>query len=155
MKRVAIWGLLVTLAAAAVHAAEPKPEEAVKKTIDTFVAAWNKHDSQAMAAVWAEDGDLINPFGEVAKGRAEVERVLQKEHTGPMKDTSFAAAVDAIRFVKPDVAVVDWKTSLDRMRSPDGALLGTHVQRVTVVLKQDKGKWWFWAARPGALEPKR
>ena len=55
-------------------AASPTDEETIKAQVMAFAAAWDKHDPKAMAAFWAEDGDLVNPFGEMAKSRTEVEQ---------------------------------------------------------------------------------
>jgi hypothetical protein len=41
--------------------------QAIEERTGEFVAAWNRHDGTAMAALFSPDGDLINPFGRWAK----------------------------------------------------------------------------------------
>src|SRR6266849_4002270 len=64
--------------------------------------------SDAFAAAWAPDGDLINPFGRWAKGRAEVEKLFTDEHTTFMKGTTYTISNYVVRFPSPAIAVVDW-----------------------------------------------
>ena len=75
MKRVFILTALALLASVPILAS-PAIEAEIKARADEFAAAWNKHDTKAMADMWSTDGDLINPYGRVAKGRAEVEKLF-------------------------------------------------------------------------------
>jgi hypothetical protein len=59
--------------------------KAVSARGQEFVAAWNKDYAKGMAALWAPQGDLINPFGRVAHGRAKVEKLFADEHSHVMK----------------------------------------------------------------------
>src|SRR5688500_6010127 len=72
----------------------------VKKQCAAFVDAWNAHDPKAMAALFAEDGDAINPHGRVATGRAEVEKMFTDEHkgTGPLRESTIAVKSETVRF---------------------------------------------------------
>jgi len=77
MKRFAMVLLSLTLITIPLLAKE-SDEAGIRATDEVFAAAWNKHDAKAMAATWAKDGDLVNPFGRVAKGRAEVEGTVDR-----------------------------------------------------------------------------
>ena len=81
-------------------------EEAIQKRLDEFVAAWNNHDAEAMAALWAPDGDLINPFGRVAKGRPEVEKLFIDEHASFTKGTTYKVTSSLVRVLGSEVAVL-------------------------------------------------
>ena len=81
--------LVLAVSTPAVLAASPKEETAVRDHCASFVTAWNKHDAKAMAATWANDGSLINPFGRLASGRAEVEKLLSEEHKTVMAGTTY------------------------------------------------------------------
>jgi uncharacterized protein (TIGR02246 family) len=126
-------------------------EAAVKKHTADFAAAWNKHDPKAMAALWADDGDLINPWGRVAKGRPEVEKLFADEQTGkgPLRDSTFELKGETVRFPTPDVAVDDWEISVTGAYDPDGAKHeGALEFHCTVVLKKAGGAWTNFAVRP-------
>src|ERR1043166_3916446 len=88
MKRSWFAPLLITLLAIAPAGAR-ESEEAIKDWSEQFVAAWNRDDAKALANLWTEDGDLINPFGRHANGRAQIEQLLESEHTAQMKSTVY------------------------------------------------------------------
>jgi uncharacterized protein (TIGR02246 family) len=114
MRRATLTMALLLAAGAAGADEKPKTagaedQRALLKLEEDFAAAWNKGDYKAMAALWDDDGDLINPVGRVARGRAEIEKLFLADQTGPFKATHFTITCPAtgIRMVKSDVAVVD------------------------------------------------
>jgi len=145
---------IASIASLAMAAPEKNGAEAqVRARSQEFAAAWNRYDTKAMAALWAEDGDLINPFGRVAKGRAEVEKLLTDEHSTFMKGTTFTISRSAVRLLKPDVAFADWDVDISGMHSPDGTAMPTEKYHVNDVLVKKSGQWWFVAGRPVAYLP--
>src|SRR5688572_16746766 len=106
MRNLCISLALLSLLSTAALAAD---DQAIKDRVDQFQAAWNKHDAKAMAAIWAEDGDLINPFGATAQDRAEVEKVFNHEHAHAFKGSTYTTSAVTVRSVAPDVAVADIK----------------------------------------------
>jgi uncharacterized protein (TIGR02246 family) len=152
MKKILLGGLAFLVAAAGLWAADGGSTAAVHARGQEFLAAWAKNDSQALAAIWAEDGDLINPFGRVAKGRTEVEKLFHDEQTTMMKGTTFTVLSETIREIAPDTAIADWESEITGMQSPHGALppLKNHV---TIVFVKKGGQWWVAAARPEAYLP--
>lgn len=123
-------------------------EEAIQKRVDEFVAAWNKDDAKAMAAIWAPDGDLINPFGRVAKGRSEVEKLFIDEHSTFMKNTTYDVKSSSVRLLGSDAAVLDWDSDIVGMKAPDGTDLPVFDHHVTSVMVKKDGTWWIVSARP-------
>jgi uncharacterized protein (TIGR02246 family) len=133
--------------------AKESSEAAIRKSDEAFAVAWNKHDAKAMAASWAKDGDLINPFGRVAKGRAEIESLFQDEHSKAMKQSMYKTGAMSIRFIEPDIAFVESDNEVSGVTNPDGTTappLKVHANRV--VQKKD-GKWWTVVARPVIYTP--
>jgi uncharacterized protein (TIGR02246 family) len=125
------------------------PTDAVKERVAAFVTAWNQHDVKAMAACWAEDGDLINPFGRIAKGRDEVEKLFTDEHAGVMKQSTHEMKVESARMVG-DVALVDVDSTITGMHDAEGKELPVMKLHVFLVMKEKDGKWMIEAARPYA-----
>jgi uncharacterized protein (TIGR02246 family) len=161
MKRKGIRAFLLSLAAVLlivpqIGAAEDE-KKSVEEMIDArameFVAAWNEHDSEAMAMLWAEDGDFVNPFGRVARGREEVEKLFAEDHAGIMKGTTYSMTLKWVNMVTPDVAVATWDGKVSGMRAPDGTALPALDHLVTVVTKKKDGVWWTVAARAMAPVP--
>ena len=149
--------LAVAIGAAGPALAGPSEadEAAIRKASEDFVAAWNRHATKEMAAFWAEDGDLINPWGRVAKGRAEVERLFSEEHSGagPLRDSHLELRDLVVRPMTADVAVCDWQATLSGVIGPDDRHLPPMSERVTVVAKKVAGAWSCAAARTGSLSP--
>jgi uncharacterized protein (TIGR02246 family) len=155
MKRVLAMVLIAmaTTATAAVAAESASDEAAIRQVADRFVAAWNKNDWQAMAALCAPDGDLINPFGRVANGRAAVEQLFHDEQTGVMKGTTYTIGEQSIRMIAPDVALAEWASTVTGIKRADGSAAPPFVHHVTVVMKKVDGKWMMEAARPVVYQP--
>ncbi len=147
--------LLAVFAALAVGpsmAAAQDDEAAIRKLSSDFFAAWTRHDVKAMAAVFADDADIINPSGRVAKGRAEIEKLLTDEHAGPFKGTSYEATV-SLRMVAPGVAVGDWEATVTGMHDASGQALPPFKHHVAAVYVKKSGRWLAAAGRPYAFLP--
>jgi uncharacterized protein (TIGR02246 family) len=132
---------------------DPAKKKEVRAASDAFVAAWNKNDSKALSAGWAPDGDLINPFGRWAKGRAEVEKLFGDEHTTFMKGTTYSISNYNVRFPSPAIAVADWDGEVTGMHNPDGSAMPPFKHHVNNLYAKKAGHWWVVAARAAAFLP--
>jgi uncharacterized protein (TIGR02246 family) len=92
--------------------------------IETIAAklaeAWNRHDAQALAVVFAEDADFTNVFGMVAKGRAAIEALHAPLFKTIFKDSQITVTETRVRLIRPDVASVDVKWQMTGARDPHG-----------------------------------
>lgn len=137
---------LVTLGSA--WADQAKEEEVIRKRHAEFVDAWNRHDAKALGALWADDGDLIDPAGKHASGPTEIERFFQGEHSTTMKGTTYSGTVTTIRFPTSYVAVVDVDAVVTGMKAADGTDAPPLKHHVTWVAVKRRGQWMALAARP-------
>ena len=128
-------------------------ETAIRKSTTDFVAAWNHQDAKAMAAVFSDDADLINPSGRVAKGHAEIEKLFTDEHTTVMRSSTFSIGKVDVRLLTPDVAISEYTTDVSGMLDPDGKALPPLKVHVLMVSQKKNGKWWPTLARPHAYLP--
>jgi len=72
--------------------------------VANIIAAFNKGDAKAVAALWTEDGDYTDEAGRTFKGREAIE----KEFAAQFKNLAGAKLrinVKSIHFVTPEVAV--------------------------------------------------
>ena len=145
--------LILAVSAPVVLTAASADETAIRELTSTFVAAWNNHDAAAMAATWAEDGDLINPAGIVAKGRAAVQELLAKEHFTVMKATTFEITNLDLRMMTREIALGDWSIVITGMADPDGKTMPPREMHVFQVYEKHDGKWLTAAGRPYAFAP--
>jgi uncharacterized protein (TIGR02246 family) len=69
------------------------------------IAGWNQRSSEAMAAPFAEDGELIGFDGSQASTRAEI-----AAHLGPIfashPTPPYVSSVKSVRFLGPDAAML-------------------------------------------------
>ena len=152
----ALLALLVPMMfAAAGGAADEKPidekpidEKPIKDRLDEFQSAWNKDDTKAMAAVFADDGTLINPAGIFAQGRDAIAKVFVQEHTGRFKASTYVTSDVKIHWVTPDVAIADLTANISGVHGTDGAAAPDYPHHVTWVFVKSGGKWMASAARP-------
>jgi len=153
MKRVKTWMVVLVILAAVVGAgAAPAktgaavPGDELRAQAEQFAAAWDRDDAKAMAAQWTEDGDLINPFGRMAKGRSEVEKLFQDEHSTFTKGTRFTIKEISTRMVRPDLAAEDWQIELSGGQiAPDPAKPLVH--HIFALATKQGGHWKFVAVR--------
>jgi len=144
--------LVAAVVIAPAIAAAQDDEAAIRKLSNDFFAAWGQHDANAMAATFAEDADIINPFGRVARGHAEIVKLFTDEHAGPFKGTTYTASV-SLRMLAPTVALGDWDSTVDGMHDPTGKALPPFKHHVAVAYVKKGGHWLAAAARPYAFLP--
>lgn len=136
-----------TARATATLSVNSKEDQAIRSRFDEFVTAWNQHDPRTMSSLFAEDADLINPFGRAAKSRQEIEQMFRDEHSGPLKQSRMSLRFENVRFLAPDVAITNHAYELAGARDPSGKEITMH-GHLTEVLKKNGGDWFFAAARP-------
>ncbi len=124
-----------------------KDREAIRKLHADFAAAWERDNAKGMAACWAANGDLVNPFGRVAKGRRAVEQLFVEERSGFVKSAQFASRVEEIRFLKPDVAIVDIFWLITGAHAADGIQVEPLKGTYTAVTCKSKDRWEVSACR--------
>ena len=90
MRRLFTALALISLFSTAARAAD---DQAIKDRVTEFQEAWNKDDTKAMAALWADDGTLINPVGTFAQGPADIEKTFVDEHSTCSKRRSTSPAM--------------------------------------------------------------
>jgi uncharacterized protein (TIGR02246 family) len=82
-------------------------EPLIRKAVDAEEDAWNRADAKAFAARFQEEGSLTDLLGAVSRGRAEIERRQSELFSTYFKGSRIALKVRKIRFLKPDVALVE------------------------------------------------
>ena len=90
-----------------VRAEEPAPEMAgLQKAAADFVTAYNNKDSDAIAALFTEDGEMTDITGkDLTSGREQIKGRYEEIFSGD--SAAMAIEVDSVRIVAPNLAIED------------------------------------------------
>jgi len=109
MKRVMLtvamlaWSLASAIGAEADRQAAD--EVAIRKAVESYVAAFNQGDAKALAAMWSPEAVYTNPLsGEQVVGRAEIEKQFAAIFADP-KGAKLEAKTNSLQFVSPSVGI--------------------------------------------------
>jgi len=130
--------VVLVLAVGLAPAAGAGDEDDVKAIGAAWAEAWNAGDMDAIGALYAEDADYVNFFGETISGQAAVQATFSELSSTVYQGTTIEVEPVAVTFVAPDVAVTDsvWKLT----GVPDDApSLPTEGQSTVVAVKQGDG----------------
>jgi uncharacterized protein (TIGR02246 family) len=115
---------------------------AIQKLLDAHGMAWTKGDPVAAAAVMTEDADWVSARGDVFTGRAAIEAAHREWLGGDAKGTRHAhPGTPKIRFIRPDVAVVDGDSYLGGAHDEQGRELPPSFSRYTAVVVKNGETW--------------
>jgi uncharacterized protein (TIGR02246 family) len=124
------WSLMGTCSAD-----QAEDEAAIRKNAEAYVAAYNKHDAKAVAAMWSPEAVYMDPStGEAAVGQEKIEKVFTDIFAGS-GEGKLEVEVNSVDFVSPNVAI---ENGLVRIIRPNEEPEETLYSAVNV--KRD-GKW--------------
>jgi len=105
-------------------AAQPRDEAAVRALGDGFAKEFVQKNAEARASLFADDGTFVTPQGHFLQGHVAMVNEFGPEAQQAVNGTTQAAFSDyRVRFVKPDVAVVDAMLTIHNVNGPDGQVI--------------------------------
>jgi uncharacterized protein (TIGR02246 family) len=115
---------LVIGATGSAGAGEARDEAAVRALGDSFAKAFVQKNAELRASLFAEDGTFVTPVGDFLQGRVAMVKDFGPEAEQAVNGTTQAAFSNyRVRFIKPDVAVVDALLTVRNVNGPDGAVI--------------------------------
>lgn len=138
--RTTMFALATTCAFTGAALAQSREAAAVRKVQQRQAEAWNRHDAAAYAALFTEDGDVVNVLGWWWKGRPQIENKLAAAFAFVFRESTLTITDVDVRFVAPDVAVAHVLWTMAGAKTPKGVpepKQGIQLQ----VLKKEQGKW--------------
>ena len=127
---------------------ETSDRAAIQKVLDAHGIAWTKGDPVAAASVMTEDADWVSGGGEFYEGRASIEAAHREWLSGEAKGSRHAhPGTPKIRFIRPDVAIVDGDSYMGSLRDENGKEMPPSFSRYTAVLVRNGGSWKVTAFR--------
>jgi uncharacterized protein (TIGR02246 family) len=122
-------------------------EKEIEHLLGELTDAWKRGDASAFGARYRADGTFTNVNGGFYVGRDEFNLRHDEVFRGVFKGTTLSMTIRMLRFLRPDVAVVDIHVSvLGGPARPPGVQIGVDgVVRtcLLMVLTKDQEKWWI------------
>ncbi len=115
--------------------------EEVRAAAQAYVTAYNAHNAEAVAGLFAPDAQIVDQDGHAVQGRTAIEQVFAEVfRTHPQARTS--VAIHEVRFLNPGLAVEEGtaKVVLDPAEPPES-------NRYSVVHVRQDGRWLVASAR--------
>ncbi|MGH3342847.1 MAG: SgcJ/EcaC family oxidoreductase [Carbonactinosporaceae bacterium] len=134
----------------AAHQVE-EDELAIRELVTRLSQSWTRGDAHAYGAEFTEDCDYVAFDGTRFRGPAEPGAHLARLFDTVLKDSRLEGAVESVRFVAPDVAVVHWTGSVaypwqQRVRR-------RRLSRQTLVVVRRDGGWQATAFQNTRVRP--
>lgn len=113
----------------------------VESVVRAFGEAWNRHDMESLARLFAPDADFVNPVGLWWRGREKIKQAHVATHATLFKCSHVTFGDVAIRFIRPDVAVTRTSWTMTGHISPLGEALPKRQGLLVNLLAYDDGEW--------------
>lgn len=113
-------------------------EIAVRALYRQLLDSWNRHDADAFAALFAEDGEVIGFDGSEMRGRAEIAATLRQIFADHVT-AAYVSKVKSARLLSPDVAVL---RAIVGMVPPGQSDLNSAVNAHQTLIAAKQGETW-------------
>jgi uncharacterized protein (TIGR02246 family) len=142
MKSLVAAVLALNLAAPSTVFAQTKSDEAAIRNVpQTFRDAWNRHDGHALAQVMADDVDFVTVGAMWLHSRQDFEKYHVRLLSGRFSQSTATLLQTAVRFLRPDVAIVHWSWKIAGDRNVDGTSRQPRYGMMTMVVEKRNGSW--------------
>ena len=111
-------------------------EEAIQDVLKQLEAAWNRYDSEAWTAHFAEEATFIHIYGGQLDGHAAIEGAHRAIFDTIYKGSHASFQMRSIRFVRPDVAIAFARAKVDYTEGSEPRTLDT---RPTMIVAKEQG----------------
>ena len=126
MQRLGLTLLACTLVIGVIGSAsagQAQDEAAVRALGDNFAKAFVQKNAEQRASLFAENGTFVTPVGDFLQGRVAMVKDFGPEAQAVTATTQAAFSNYRVRFIKPDIAVVDALLTVHNVNGPDGTII--------------------------------
>jgi uncharacterized protein (TIGR02246 family) len=116
-------------------------EEAVHNLPQAFCAAFNQHDGHQLAKIMADDVDFVTVGATWLHGKSDFEKYHTRLLNGRFHGIALEPLQVAVRFLRPDVAIVHWSWTGAGDKNPDGTARKPRYGMMTMVAEKRTGSW--------------
>jgi uncharacterized protein (TIGR02246 family) len=114
---------LVSGVTGSANAGQTQDEAAIRTLGDNFAKAFVQKNPEQRASLFAENGTFVTPVGDFLQGRVAMVKDFGSEAQAVTVTTQAAFSNYRVRFIKPDLAVVDALLTLHNINGPDGTVI--------------------------------
>jgi len=124
------------------HSVSPDADSsAVKQVVAGYSEAFNQHNARATAMLFAEDADFTNLRGTSRHGQKDIEQIFVTLYSSILANAHRTDTVKNVRFLTPEIAVVDDLWEMSGAKAPDGSDNPDRKGLFDWVLTKIKGEW--------------
>lgn len=139
------------------YAQDAPSEAAIRDIVADQVVAWNAGDGEAYARHLAPEASFTNIFGMVMYGKTAFAQRHSEILATFYKGTTKHHAIRRIRFVTPDVALVDIDNEVRGVRAMPGGIVappdGVIKTQLMEVFVRRQQQWWIEAYHNVDVKP--
>ncbi len=132
--------LCIAIAAPAV-AQNAADEAALRRIAQSFGEAWGRHDARALTASMSEAAIFVTAGGRRLEGRGNIENYHARLFRGSASQSTNATLNVTLRFLRPDVALVERWWQIDKDRYSDRSPRPQRTGLMTMVAERRNGGW--------------
>lgn len=114
---------LVIGAGGSANAGQTQDEADIRALGDNFAKAFVQKNPEQRASLFAENGTFVTPVGDFLQGHVAMVKDFGSEAQAVTATTLAAFSNYRVRFIKPDLAVVDALLTLHNINGPDGTVI--------------------------------
>jgi uncharacterized protein (TIGR02246 family) len=130
--------------ASAVGSDRARDESEIRQLQARQQDAWNRHDAVAYAALFTDDGDVVNVVGWWWRGRRDIERQLTAAYAVVFRESRLTVTDVAVKFLARDVAVAHVRWTMTGARTPPS--IPEPRQGIQIQVLHKRGNTWRIAA---------
>ena len=136
----------LTVAFAQRPAAPAVGEQAIRKILELYSAAYDKGDLATLMSFWADGAEYVSEEGAVTRGKEALTALFRQNVAG--KGKTLRIKVVSLRLLRPDLAMLDGTTD---HKAADGS---SDTSKFTAVLTKTEDQWLILSVRdlPHAAE---
>jgi uncharacterized protein (TIGR02246 family) len=138
---VAVLALVLGLGVVSLAQDTAADEEAIQQLDQRWKEAWTNGDAEAMAELFTEDADGIDPMGETDTGRAAIIETYRAEFAERPEGAQVDFEQTYLRFLRPDIAIADGTWAVTG--APEAEEGPPTEGLYTVVLVKKDGQWRY------------
>jgi uncharacterized protein (TIGR02246 family) len=145
--------LLMTITNSAI-ANTSNDEQAVRKVLGSFDEAFNRHDADAVAALYTDDAEFINISGMWWRRKAEIRRGTAFVLANIFQNTTLQTDSVSVRFPTRDTAIaVVAQHTVGSFVLPDGTRIASSNNRLSYFLVKAGGRWLIAGGQNTEIKP--